>query len=269
MKNKIIFIYFLFFSLIIPFNIYSDISEIQNRGYITIGIYHRDSFPFFFHDKNNDFKGIDVDIAKEIGKNMGVKIMFNREAKTFDSLTDLLLEKKVDLVISWFSRTLKRAKRIRFSNPYFIDRQSFLLNRLKTAKFFKSKNILKNLNNKNIKIGTVKGTSYVDFIKRIAPKANIILYKNWDMCFNDTLKGKLEASFWTEIGILNSFNAYPEAGIYVKKIPLDRKDYICIGTQSKDYQLLYWVNIFLKLKNYKFTAEKLLTIYSKELRRKK
>ncbi len=260
MNNRILIMFFLLFFFIPISLLNADINDISEKGYIKVGVYYKDAFPFFFKGKDGNLKGCDIDIAKEIAKELGVGVKFDRSARTFDQLTELIYEKKVDIVISWFSRTLSRARKIRFTSPYFIDNQVILLNRLKTAKFFK-KNLLNALNDENITIGTVEGTSYVQFLKKSLPKCKIVLYKNWENCMNDVINGKITAGLWTGIEIFNSLNNSPDISIKVKTYPLKSKDYICIGVNKNDSQLLYWLNLFLKERNYNFTPEILFQKY--------
>ncbi len=245
--------------------IHADIDDITAKGYISVGIYYKDAFPFFFKSKEGTLQGCDIDIAKEIAKELGVKLKINRTAKTFDQLTELVAEKKVDIVISWFSRSLTRAKKIRFTTPYFIDTQVLLLNRLKAARFFKS-NLLKALNNKSITVGTVKGTSYVQFLKKSLPKCNIALYGSWTDCMKDVISGKIAAGLWTGIEIFISMHNSPNIAIKVKPYPLKKKDYICIGVNRRDLQLLYWLNLLIREKQYNYTPEILFEKYKNFLK---
>ena len=253
--------FFIILSLIVLSPLHADIDEIVQKGYILVGVYHNDSFPFFFHDKNGKLTGFDIEIAKEIGKELGVKVKFDRSAKTFDDLTKELVDKKVDIVVSWFSRTLTRAKQIKFSKPYFVDYQCFVINRLKAAQKFQSNNYLIELNKKTMVIGTAKGTSYVNFLKKILPFAQIKLYDSWEQCYNDIVRGNLIAGLWAKVGILNSFRKSPESGINVKFFKLPYKDFIAIGMNPDDEQLYYWINVFLTLKKYNFTPEELMNKY--------
>lgn len=242
--------------------VYADINEILAKGYVTVAVYSQDSFPFFFHDDSGKLSGFDIDIAQEIAGNLGVKLIFNRDAKTFDSLTSLLVSKKADLVISWFSRTLERAKKIEFSKPYFIDRQCLLINRLKFAQTCKTNAYLKELNHHNIIIGTVISSSYAGFLKNLCPRARIKFYNNWNQCYQDVIDGRIMAGIGREVSMLALLDAHSEAALKVKLLRLPFNDYICIGIDpTTNKHLSNWINVFLRLKNYHFTPDELIEKY--------
>jgi len=251
------------FTILISTNLsYSrSLKEILKDKKIIIGMYYKDEIPFFFHDIKGNFTGLDVDIAKEIGKELGVKVIFNRKAKSFNNLIDLLQNNEIDLIISWFSRTLKRATKIKFSIPYFIDYQTIIVNRLKFAQLNKSNYNVNNLDTKKVSICTVKGTSYVESLKSMFLKANLTFDSTWETCFNKVLKGEIVAAFWTKTGILKEIIMHPEYNLEIKMINLKRKDYICIGVNAEDELLWQWVNLFLKLKNFNYTPISLIKKY--------
>lgn len=85
--------------------------------------------PFEFHAKSADgkdeIKGVDVNIASEIAKDMGAEI----EVKDlqFSSLLNELKSDRVDLIISGLSPTPERAKEIDFSNVYYKAVQNIMV----------------------------------------------------------------------------------------------------------------------------------------------
>lgn len=75
-----------------------------------------DNPPWSVVDKNNEFKGYDVDIAKRLAESLGVEL----EIVTAEGANRLPLVEsgKVDVVISSFTITDDRAKSIHFTEPY-------------------------------------------------------------------------------------------------------------------------------------------------------
>jgi len=240
----------------------ADIDEIMNRGYLTVAMVSQDAFPFFFRSGDGRFYGFDVDIARDIALNLGVGVVFRRDAESFDDLVDMLASRKADLAISWFSRTLERAQRIRFSKPYFTDRQCLLINRLKYARTCNAKDYVNGLNQRNVTVGTVQGTAYVGFLKNFLPRAAIRLYPNWELCYRDVIAGGIIAGMGSEVSMLSLLYLHPEVSLNVKMVRLPANDYICIGIDPAiNEKLSAWVNIFLRLKNYKYSSEGLIGKY--------
>jgi len=52
-----------------------DINRIMSRGKLVIRHVFRGCFTFFMHDKNNKFYGFDVDLATDIGKRLGFRLI--------------------------------------------------------------------------------------------------------------------------------------------------------------------------------------------------
>ncbi len=85
--------------------------KIISKKEIVIAMTATDQFPFYYLDKSGNLQGFDVDIAKKMAKELGVKkIVINREAQSFNEVVTLVAEGKADLAISKLSRTLARAR---------------------------------------------------------------------------------------------------------------------------------------------------------------
>jgi polar amino acid transport system substrate-binding protein len=75
------------------------------------------SYPPFGFIENGEKVGFDVDIANEIARRMGVKLVY--EQIDFRGIIAALTSKRVDLLITGMVYTPDRAKQIAYSEPYF------------------------------------------------------------------------------------------------------------------------------------------------------
>lgn len=73
--------------------------------------------PFEFMDDNNEIAGYDVEIAKEIARNMGRELVI--ENMNFDGLIAALSSGKVDMVIAGMTVDEERAQQVDFSDKYY------------------------------------------------------------------------------------------------------------------------------------------------------
>src|SRR5262245_39891676 len=89
--------------------------------------------PFFMQDATGQLTGYDIALARDIAKHLGVKIIFNREATTVDDLIDQVATGQADIAISFLSRTLHRAMKVNFTEPYLQVKKTLLVNRLQIA----------------------------------------------------------------------------------------------------------------------------------------
>ena len=237
----------LFFSVILLSNCFSakfppDINLILKRGEIVVATYYKDIFPFFFHDKKGNFVGYDVDLAKKISKALGVKLKFNREAKSFNQIIDLVSKGKADIAISLISITFNRAKKVLFSKPYIVLHPVLVLNRLKASNYkFKYNSSLPG------KLVVKKGTSYVEFAKEIFVNPEIITKDSWDIAVKSVYNGEFFGFLRDEVGVNNMLDKNPSISIRLKTISLKKfNDNIAIAVNPNFRHLHYWINLFLR-----------------------
>lgn len=94
------------------------LAQIQEAGKITIGL-EGDWQPFSYHDKNDKLCGVDVEVAKNIAKKLGVKA--DIVEGPWDGLLTGLSTGTYDLVINGVDITKEREKKYDFSTPYAYD----------------------------------------------------------------------------------------------------------------------------------------------------
>jgi ABC-type amino acid transport substrate-binding protein len=218
------------------------IEKILKKGELRIALYHKDIFPFFFHDKNGSLAGYDIDIAKKIASTLGVKPVFYRDAETFDSIIEMVAKNKADIAVSLISVTLKRAEKVLFTKPYLVLHPVIIFNRLKAIDF-------KYNNGRGISgvIGEKKGTSYVDFAKMIFTNPEITEYDSWDSAIKNLLEGNVVAVLRDEAGVKNLFIESPSLSIRLKTVVLKNfADNIAIAVSQKNTHLCYWLDLFLE-----------------------
>lgn len=96
------------------------LEKVKKAGVLKVGL--EDSFPpMEFRDKENELKGFDIDMAKEIGKKLGVKTEF--VCTDFNGIVLALKTGKFDTIISGLSIDEERKKEIAFSEPYVMNSQ--------------------------------------------------------------------------------------------------------------------------------------------------
>ena len=82
--------------------------------------------PFeLFSDDGSTPIGLDIDLAKEIGKILGKEIRFQNT--DFEGILDGLVIDKYDLVMSAVTITPERAEKVDFSDPYITNWQSIVV----------------------------------------------------------------------------------------------------------------------------------------------
>ena len=161
-----------------------DIQKIKDRGQLIVAMLGRDLIPMFMSDSSGKFYGNDVDLAKAIAHELGVGLTFDRSAQTFNGVVDVVASGQADIGLSGLSRTLARAERVRFSSPYVVLRPVLILNRISATKYNLDGSLAR-LESFSGLIGAPKGNAYVDFAKKVAPKATVVEFSDWHETFRD------------------------------------------------------------------------------------
>lgn len=110
-------------------------AKIKEKGKLVVGV-NAEFAPFEFHtmiDGKDTVAGFDMDLAKELAKDMGVELEIKE--LSFDALLTTLQTGQVDVVISGLSATEERRKTLDFSDPYYKGSESLLTTKENLKKF--------------------------------------------------------------------------------------------------------------------------------------
>lgn len=91
------------------------VEDIQADGKIVIGVFS-DKNPFGYVDENGEYQGYDIELARQIGTDLGVDVEFvSTEAA---NRVEYLKTNKVDLILANFTVTPERAEAVDFCEAY-------------------------------------------------------------------------------------------------------------------------------------------------------
>ncbi len=165
----------------------SDLEIIKNRGYLIAGV-KTDSPPFGFY-KNNELKGIDIQIAQYIADSIfgfespqNVKFVSVNAQNRIEKLNS----KEVDILVATMSINDKRKMVVDFSIPYFVASQ-----KLMTSKNSKVNGL--RYFNKGGKLAVIMGTTGEKIVRLVIPNANIIGAKTYYEAFKFLKQNKVDA----------------------------------------------------------------------------
>jgi ABC-type amino acid transport substrate-binding protein len=158
-------------------------AKLQKAGEITIGVKF-DVAPFGRKDpKSGDVEGFDIDLAKAIADELGVK------PKYIEALSDnriaFLKDGTADLILSTMTINAERDQEIDFSEPYFVAHGRILVKKDSAITG------VKDLAGK--KVCTALGSTYVDTLKKQAPKADTKLVDSYSECLELIQDGAVDA----------------------------------------------------------------------------
>ena len=98
-------------------------SELIQSGTLTVG--SDIPFPPFEFGRAPDYKGFDIDIVREIAKDMGLKLKIQDTG--FDTIFTDVAQGKFDMVASASTITPERQQTVNFSDPYYEAEQALLV----------------------------------------------------------------------------------------------------------------------------------------------
>lgn len=99
--------------------------KIKEKGKMVVGL--DDNYPpAGFRDENGELVGVDIDLAKEAAKRLGVEAVF--QPVIWDAVLMNLKNGDIDLIWNALGITPEREKEIAFTDPYMIDKNIIVVN---------------------------------------------------------------------------------------------------------------------------------------------
>jgi polar amino acid transport system substrate-binding protein len=210
----------------------SALKQVLQRGTLRVGDCLTFA-PFGFYNKDGQPDGYDVDLAKELAKQMGVKL----EVVNTTSANRIpnLQTSKVDVVFCNFTRNLERAKEISFTNPYVVASEALLVK--------KSSGIKSISDMSNRTIATVKGSTNGDEVRSLNMQVKIQEFDSSEAAILAVKQGQADAMIED-----NNFLAYQatlDPDLTVTNEALVPLEYNAFGVKQGDQVWLDYLNLFL------------------------
>lgn len=221
----------IFFVLILALSGAADNSwdKVKQSGVLRVGV--DDTYPpSVFRDEKNNIVGFDVDIAREVGKRLGLKVEF--VPVDWNGVILALNANKYDMICSALSVSEERAKAILFSPAYLNVGQVIVTSN-------KTKNIKSQKDLEGRTIGTQLGSTSEEAANALPFKKSIRTYQKFTEVFMDLGIGRLDA------GIVDEFVARfyvakdPSRFIFVESLLTEP---IAIGYRKNDLALAEVIN---------------------------
>ena len=211
------------------------LADVKKKGVMVAGV--KDSLPPFgsIDPQTKEFVGYDIDFVKYIAKKAGVKVEF--KPVTSANRMPQLMEGHIDMIVATMTKNPERAKQIDFSYTYFLTGQKFL------AKKGAIKS-LKDLDGK--KIGTAKGSTSEQNVKKAIPSATVLSFDDYPQGVLAVQQGKVIAVTTDEsilAGQLGKLEKNPATkGQYeIPDVAISEEPY-GIGMRKDDTNLVKFVN---------------------------
>jgi ABC-type amino acid transport substrate-binding protein len=240
-----------------------DMARIVNRGELVVAMVATDTPPFFYV-KDEELVGLEIDLAKDLAKELKVNVRFDRTAKTFNEVVDIVSRQEADLGISKLSSTLARAQKVHFSSPYLTLSHGFILNRVRFAEYARDRTLPVAIRQFKGSIGVIAKSAWTDYGKRYFPNAEVREYASWGEVLKAVEKGEVMAAYRDEFEVKRVLRADPTASLTLRTVTFkDLDDPLAIAVGLTDDTLLQFVNLYLNQSNKKLTIDKVLNALEK------
>ena len=211
----------------------TDYAYIEDKGTLTVGL--DDTFaPMGFRDKDDNLVGVDIDLAKAVGKKLGIKVEF--QPIDWDAKEAELKSKSIDCVWNGMSATKDRQKSMTLSNKYFN-------NKILVMSLDKGINIKSSADLKNYKVGTQADSAALESVK--ADKNydsfadNVSEYPTYDEAILDMKAGRIDVIVIDEVYAL--YNNKNKTKLYQSDFDFGSDKY-AVGFRKGDKELAAKVN---------------------------
>ncbi|MBU3144209.1 amino acid ABC transporter substrate-binding protein [Clostridium sp. CF012] len=206
----------------------TSLKDIKDKKELIIGL--DDNFPpMGFRDKSGEIVGFDIDMAKEVGKRMGVAVTF--KPVEWDGIILSLNNKDIDAIWNGLTITNKRKEQIAFSKVYLQNKQIIIV---------KNKSIISSkIDLKDKVVGLQMGSSSETALTRdallISSLKEVKKYSNNTEALLDLNAGRIDAIVVDEV--VGRYYSSKKAGEYkVLNENLGVEDY-GVGIRKTDTSL--------------------------------
>lgn len=197
--------------------------------------------PFTYIDDSGQISGFDIDLIKAIGTSLGYDNVTIR-VLPFDGLIPALMTSNIDLIISGFTISPERDKKVDFSDPYYLCGLTYLVDK-KDAKTYDN---YEKLNGEDICVQI--GSSGAVFAEKFLTKSKKKIFNSPPETYLELGNGGCKAVIH-DMPVNDFFLAKDGSGRF-ESLHISRhvdKEYYGIAVREGDKKMLYEVNRGLKL----------------------
>jgi len=163
----------------------STIEKVVQRGVLKVGF--STFVPWAMKAKNGEFIGFEIDVAKKLAKDLGVKVEFI--PTKWSGIIPALLTGKYDVIIGGMSITPKRNLKVNFTIPYEYSGMSIVASKMNA----KGMDEISDFNKEGMVIAARLGTTAEVAANKYLPKAKLKLFDSESQAVQEVLVGRANA----------------------------------------------------------------------------
>jgi len=192
--------------------------------------------PFEMTDTSGKPSGGSVELAHELGKALGRKVVIENTA--FDGLIPALKTGKIDLIISSMTATKERSKSIDFSDPYLSTGLCLLVNKEAPVTG------IRDLDQPGRTVAVKKGTTGHSYAAKNIKKAQVLVLDKESAAVLEVVQGKADAFIYDQMSTYQNWQRN-QATTRALLDPFQKESW-AVGIRKGNDALKLQVNAFLK-----------------------
>ncbi|MGV3667254.1 MAG: substrate-binding periplasmic protein [Leptospira bouyouniensis] len=210
--------------------------------------------PFYIENPNEDFPGLDVELAQEYAKFLDVDLKII-PLRTFDQHARMLEKGDTQIAMAGISSSINRFRDVYFTDPYLISTPAALVNRtalppepegqIVTVQLFRNLNDLTNIT--GISYSVLANSSNHQFLRDAFPKAQVFSYFTNEAALSELKKNNVNAfvadSYYIQALLQKDSSLRAN---YLPILGVVQEDHISMAIAKRDIEFLYHLNFFIK-----------------------
>lgn len=164
-------------------NLPGTLQKVLEKGTLRVGV---SLFtPWTLKNKDGQLVGFEIDVAKQLAKDLGVQPEFH--VFDWENIVPALLKREIDIIAAGMVITPQRALKVNFSQPYDSSGIGLVTN-ISLTKTFQGP---QDLNRSEVVLTAVTGTVAEDLAHRVFPKATIKTFASSQEAIQAVISGKV------------------------------------------------------------------------------
>jgi len=163
----------------------SVLENVLRRGVLRVGM--STFVPWAMKDKNGELIGFEIDVARRLAADMGVKVEF--VPTKWSGIIPALLTGKFDVIIGGMGIRPERNKKVNFTIPYDYSGMSLVAHKVKAAGF----DSLEQSNQPGIVLVARLGATSVEAVQKYMPRAELRKFDDEAQAIQELLNGRAHA----------------------------------------------------------------------------
>lgn len=223
-----------------------DIQKLVASGLLRVAMFHDDIPPFIFHDKQGNLTGFDVMMVKDIALNLGIKLVVDRQASTFDGVVQRVALGYDDIAIGDLAATLPRAMSANFTQYYFQIPQVLIMSKARMKKDQAALHLGQQvISRAPFTIAALEQSSYMAYSSLAFPNGIIMSYPTLQEGVNLLRSNKAAMLVTDLLYAKNVISKQVSPGNFVIQTIPNRYESVGIAVNSSMPNLLNWLNVYL------------------------